>query len=131
MSDLRQRRPPDTDPTNNTETKPTSQNEAGAPRKSKPKTKKPPQSDSTLSHLISMLPFLAGLYFLYCLLNRSAPHVSPTREGRVRELDGAYAEGRGGGHWDFGDGRASQVGEVWRGGCEGCYWVNTMLGNGG
>lgn len=95
------------------------------------KTKRHSQSDSTLSHIISMLPFVAGLYVLYYLLNRSAPDLASSRSLRVRDLDGAYADEKSAGHWDFGDGRANQVGKVWRGGCEGCYWVNTMLGNGG
>ena len=49
----------------------------------------------------------------------------------MRELQEAYADKLGGGHWDFGDGRTGEVGEIWREGCKGCFWVNTMLGNGG
>lgn len=126
MSDLRQRRP--LGPPNSAKQAPTDKPESSNSGK---RTKKPPQSDSTLSHIISMLPFVAGLYILYYLLNRSAPDRAGSRSLRVKELDGAYAEGKAAGHWDFGDGRANQVGEVWRAGCEGCYWVNTMLGNGG
>lgn len=97
------------------------------------KRKKPPQGETTLQSILHLIPLLGLLGVLYYLLNRGSSHIEHghNRGARVRELKGAYAEKLGGGHWDFGDGRDADVGEIWRQGCEGCYWVNTMLGNGG
>lgn len=95
------------------------------------KRRKTPQGETTLQSILHLIPLFGLLGILYYLLNRHSSRIDLNRERRVRELQGAYAERLGGGHWDFGDGRTGEVGEVWREGCEGCYWVNTMLGNGG
>ena len=97
----------------------------------KPRKKNPPKGETTLQSTLHLIPFAILLSILYYLLNRHSPHISHSREGRVRELQGAYADEVGEGHWDFGDGRESFVGGVWRQGCGGCFWVNTNLGNGG
>jgi hypothetical protein len=101
-----------------------------------PKKKKVPQAqgETTLQSILHLIPFAFLLGILYYLLHRSSSSIVDTgsgRERRVRELDEAYSEELGEGHWNFGDGRNHKVGRVWREGCEGCYWVNTMLGNGG
>lgn len=98
------------------------------PLPAKPKRK--PQGETTLQSILHLIPLLGLLGILYYLLNRNPSH-SVSREDRVRELQSAYADKLGAGHWDFGDGRHADVGEVWREGCQGCFWVNTMLGNGG
>jgi len=95
------------------------------------KRKKPAQGETTLQSILHLIPLFGLLGILYYLLNRNSSQIERSREARVRDLQEAYAENLGGGHWDFGDGRTGEVGEVWREGCRGCYWVNTMLGNGG
>ena len=95
------------------------------------KRRKAPQGETTLQSILHLIPLFGLLGVLYYLLNRNSSRIELSREGRVRELQGAYAGNLGKGHWDFGDGRMGEVGEDWRAGCEGCYWVNTMLGNGG
>jgi hypothetical protein len=96
-----------------------------------PRRKKPAQSETTLQSILHLIPLFGLLGVLYYLLNRGSSPGEHSREARVRELQEAYSEKLGSGHWDFGDGRTGEVGEVWREGCKGCYWVNTMLGNGG
>jgi len=96
-----------------------------------PRRKKPAQGETTSQSILHLIPLFGLLGVLYYLLNRNSSPRGHSREARVRELQEAYAEKLGGGHWDFGDGRTGEVGEIWREGCEGCYWVNTMLGNGG
>jgi hypothetical protein len=93
--------------------------------------KKPAQGETTLRSILHLIPLFGLLGILYYLLNRNSSQIESSRERRVRDLQEAYAEHLGRGHWDFGDGRTGEVGEIWREGCKGCYWVNTMLGNGG
>lgn len=96
-----------------------------------PRRKKPAQGETTLQSILQLIPLLGLLGVLYFLLNQNSARIEHSREARVRDLQEAYADKLGGGHWDFGDGRTGEVGEIWREGCKGCFWVNTMLGNGG
>jgi hypothetical protein len=108
-----------------------SDDKLGSTTPARRRPRKPPQGETTLQSILHLIPLLGLLGVLYYLLNRGSSRLEHSRETRVRELQEAYADEPGGGHWDFGDGRESDVGEVWREGCQGCYWVNTMLGNGG
>lgn len=118
MASLRQRRPQD----------PTPLGEGTKPKAAR----KQPKEDTWVDTIIQMSPLFILLPLLYYVLYRQSSYTPyGSRQRGVEALDARFGEGRTAGHWDFGDGRATEVGSVWLQGCENCHWVNTNLGNGG
>jgi hypothetical protein len=61
------------------------------------KRKKPAQGETTLQSILHLIPLFGLLGILYYLLTRNSSQIESSREGRVRDLQEAYAEKLGNG----------------------------------